>query len=162
MDVLWARHGQNLANVTRTMSHRSYDGDLTDLGREQAQELADRLVGFVQDPIRLLVCSPLRRARQTADILGRVLGLPVAMELEDLREVNVGALDGRRDAEAWDTYDRVLAAWQSGERTARFPDGEDLDTLCARLRRALMTVAEKEQQGVDPWSSPMPATCGRG
>jgi broad specificity phosphatase PhoE len=112
VDVLWARHGQNLANVTRTLSHRTYDGDLTDLGRRQAQALADQLRGFVDDPIRLLVCSPLRRARQTAEIVASTLGLEVAMELEELREVNVGVLDGRGDTDAWETYEAILAAWQ--------------------------------------------------
>ncbi|HEX3922959.1 MAG TPA: histidine phosphatase family protein [Streptosporangiaceae bacterium] len=131
--VLWARHGQNVANLSQTFSHRVFDGDLTETGREQALRLA----------VRLLACSPLRRARQTADIIGRRLGLPVAMELEDLREVNVGALDGRSDAEAWDTYARVLQAWRAGEAGTRFPGGEDRDELCARLGRALAAVARR-------------------
>jgi broad specificity phosphatase PhoE len=142
VNVLWARHGQNLANITRTLSHRVYDADLTDLGRVQAEALAERLVGFVEDPIGLLACSPMRRARQTADIVGARLGLPVAMELEDLRELNVGTLDGRNDAAAWEAYERVLSAWRQGEATVRFPDGEDLNTVCARLRRALVSVVE--------------------
>jgi len=141
--VLWARHGQNVANLSQTFSYRVFDGDLTETGREQAQRLADRLAGQAGDPVRLLACSPLRRARQTADIVGRRLGLPVALELEDLREVNVGALDGRSDPEAWDTYTRVLRAWREGEAGARFPGGEDRDELCARLGRALATVARR-------------------
>jgi broad specificity phosphatase PhoE len=103
-DVLWARHGQNLANLTHTFSHRVFDGDLTDLGRRQAQDLAERLAAPGGDPVGRLVCSPLRRARQTADIVGLRLGLPVVMELDELREVNVGDLDGRSDARAWETY----------------------------------------------------------
>src|SRR5580704_5163989 len=141
--VLWARHGQNVANLSQTFSYRVFDGDPTETGREQALRLADRLAGQAGDPVRLLACSPLRRARQTADIIGRRLGLPVAMELEDLREVNVGALDGRSDPEAWDTYTRVLRAWREGEAGARFPGGEDRDELCARLGRALAAVARR-------------------
>jgi broad specificity phosphatase PhoE len=140
-NVLWARHGQNVANLTHTLSHRVYDGDLTDAGRRQAEQLAARLVAPGADPIGRLACSPLRRARQTADIIGHQLGLPVAMVLDDLREVNVGVLDGRSDAEAWATYTEVLAAWQAGDAAARFPGGEDRDELCARLRRALAAVA---------------------
>jgi probable phosphoglycerate mutase len=140
-NVLWARHGQNVANLTETFSHRVFDGDLTDAGRRQAHELADRLAAGDGEPVAYLVCSPLRRARQTADIVGRRLALPVAMELDDLRELNVGELDGRSDPRAWDTYTRVLAAWRAGETRARFPGGEDRDELCARLRRALTAVA---------------------
>jgi broad specificity phosphatase PhoE len=62
------------------------------------------------------------------------------MELDDLREVNVGDLDGRSDARAWEIYTRVLAAWRAGDAGARFPGGEDRDELCARLLRALTTV----------------------
>jgi len=141
VDVLWARHGENVANLTKTLSFRIFDGDLTDAGRQQARDLAERLTASGGDRIGLLVCSPLRRARQTAGILGQRLGLPVAMELDDLREVNVGDLDGRNDARAWDIYARVLAAWRAGDASARFPGGENRDELCARLLRALTAVA---------------------
>jgi len=139
--VLWARHGQNVANLTHTLSHRVFDGDLTDAGRQQADDLGARLAASGSDPIGLLACSPLRRARQTADVIGHHLGLPVAMVLDDLRELNVGVLDGRSDAEAWATYTEVLGAWQAGDAAARFPGGEDRHELCARLRRALGAVA---------------------
>ena len=141
VDILWARHGENVANVTRTLSYRVFDGDLTDAGRQQARELGERLAAGGAGPVGLLVCSPLRRARQTADIVGRRLGLPVAMELDDLREVNVGDLDGRSDARAWEIYARVVAAWRAGDASAGFPGGENRDELCDRLRRALMAVA---------------------
>ena len=41
--VTWARHGENLANVTRTLSFRIYDESLTEHGCQQARELAARL-----------------------------------------------------------------------------------------------------------------------
>jgi broad specificity phosphatase PhoE len=140
-NVLWARHGENVANLTRTLSYRVFDGDLTDVGRRQARELGKRLAAGGGDRIGLLACSPLRRARQTADIVGQRLGLPVAMELDDLREVDVGELDGRSDAQAWEIYTAVLAAWRAGDTQARFPGGENRDELCARLLRALTVVA---------------------
>ena len=142
MKILWARHGQNVANLSGTFSYRVFDGDLTELGQRQAAEMAAGLAASATgDPVRLLACSPLRRARQTAQIVGSALGLPVALELDDLRELNVGALDGRSDPDAWRAYDRVLAAWRIGDAHVRFPGGEDRDELCARLRRALLTVA---------------------
>jgi broad specificity phosphatase PhoE len=55
--------------------------------------------------------------------------------------VNVGELDGRSDAEAWEIYAAVLAAWRAGDTLARFPGGENRDELCARLLRALTVVA---------------------
>ena len=138
--ILWARHGQNVANISRTLSYRVFDGDLTSTGRQQAADLADHLAAH-DDRIGQVVCSPLRRARQTAQIIADRLGLPVAAELDELRELNVGTLDGRSDPQAWAVYDAVLAAWAAGQGTARFPGGEDYAELCARLRHALVTVA---------------------
>jgi broad specificity phosphatase PhoE len=83
----------------------------------------------------------LRRARQTAQIVSARLGLPVAAELDELRELNVGRLDGRSDPRAWAVYEEVLAAWAAGQGRVRFPGGEDYGELCARLRHAMVTVA---------------------
>lgn len=140
--IFWARHGQNVANLTDTFSYRVFDGELTEHGRRQAARLAERLAASAaDDPIRLLACSPLRRARQTAQLVGSVLGLPDAVELDDLRELNVGDLDGRSDADAWRIYREVLAAWRAGDQRVRFPGGEDRDELCSRLRRGLLTIS---------------------
>jgi broad specificity phosphatase PhoE len=139
--IWWARHGENVANLTGTFSHRIFDGDLTGTGRRQAEALAGYLATVSGARVGALVCSPLRRARQTAQIIGSRLGLPVACELDDLRELDVGALDGRSDPAAWDIYAAVLAAWRQGDTQARFPGGENCDELCARLRRALVTAA---------------------
>jgi broad specificity phosphatase PhoE len=138
--VHWARHGENVANLSGTFSYRVFDGDLTDRGIAQARRLAERLHAAT-DCYGLLVCSPLRRARQTAQIVSGQLGLPVAAELDDLREVNVGELDGRADDSAWRVYEPTLAGWRSGRLSQRFPGGESGDELAARTRRALRGIA---------------------
>jgi len=137
--VHWARHGENVANLSRTFSYRVFDGDLTDRGIAQARDLADTLRAAT-DGYGLLVCSPLRRARQTAQIVSARLELPVAAELDDLREVNVGELDGRADDSAWRVYEAILAAWRAGQLSQRFPGGESGDELVARTRRALASI----------------------
>ncbi len=132
--VTWARHGENLANVTRTFSFRVYDESLTERGCQQARDLAARLAaGPAPDRI---VCSPLRRAAETAAILAEALRTADVTADENLREVNVGSLDGRNDAHAWDIYNGVLEAWRRGDYAARFPAGEDCAGLAARLRAA--------------------------
>lgn len=140
--VHWARHGENVANVSRRFSYRVFDGALTDRGIAQAAQLADALHA-AGHRYGLLACSPLRRARQTAQIVSARLGLPVAAELEGLREVNVGNLDGRGDDEAWTIYESVLAAWRSGQLDHRFPDGESGHELAARIGQALQAIAAR-------------------
>jgi broad specificity phosphatase PhoE len=140
--VHWARHGENVANLSRTFSYRVFDGDLTGRGIAQARCLAETLRAAA-DRYGLLVCSPLRRARQTAQIVSARLRLPVTAELDDLREVNVGELDGRADDSAWRVYEATLAAWRSGQLGQRFPGGESGYELAARIRRALRAVASQ-------------------
>lgn len=140
--VHWARHGENVANVSRRFSYRIFDGDLTDRGARQAGELA-ALLQAAGHPYGLLACSPLRRAQQTAQVVSARLGLPVWAELEDLREVNVGDLDGRNDDEAWRIYDAILEAWRSGQLDDRFPGGESGHELAGRIGRALHVIAER-------------------
>src|SRR6202044_4087580 len=48
--VLWARHGQNVANLSQTFSYRVFDGDLTETGREQALRLGGRAPGRGRGP----------------------------------------------------------------------------------------------------------------
>lgn len=69
-DVYLVRHGQ-----ARDMEWRAYGPDpaLTELGRTQATTCAAGLAG--QGPFAALYCSPLRRARQTAVIIGTHVGL---------------------------------------------------------------------------------------
>jgi broad specificity phosphatase PhoE len=138
--VFWVRHGENVANLSRTFSHRIFDGDLTDRGRDQAQALATSLadsgVRFTE-----MWASPLRRARQTAEILGHQLDLGIAGKLDELREVNVGELDGRNDAAAWATYRDVLADWRDGNLDRHFPGGENGHELAARISSALHRLA---------------------
>ncbi|HPB73416.1 MAG TPA: histidine phosphatase family protein [Phycicoccus sp.] len=142
--VYWVRHGENVANVSRTLSHRVFDGDLTAVGRSQAQALAARLAGEGFDFGSAWV-SPLRRARQTAQILTAELGLGDAEVVEALREVDVGVLDGRSDDEAWRVYETTLTRWRSGDLGARFPGGEDGQQLADRLAGALTTIARRDR-----------------
>jgi broad specificity phosphatase PhoE len=145
--ILWARHGHNQANLTRRLSHRILDPPLTDRGRAEAQvlaaRLADRLAGT---PSPVVASSPLQRAQQTATVVAARLGVGI-LTLDDLREIDVGDLDGRGDAEAWAAYDAVLTRWRHRDHAARFPGGEDWHMLCRRLLRALITVAGEAGAG---------------
>jgi broad specificity phosphatase PhoE len=95
------RHGQSEGNLG---SHAS-DPDLTSLGRQQATLVGERLEG---NGIDLLLCSPLRRALRTAEIIGGKIKLkPVAWP--DLME-------------SWDGSD----ATPRSKLTAMFPNC-DLD-----------------------------------
>ncbi|HEV7524557.1 MAG TPA: histidine phosphatase family protein [Acidimicrobiia bacterium] len=72
MDLLWVRHGEpeRIAAGTGVPANPA----LTALGREQAERLAAWLAA---EPVDIVLSSPQRRARETAEPIARVHGLEV-------------------------------------------------------------------------------------
>lgn len=140
--ILFIRHGENPANLSGELSHRDVDYSLTERGRRQAQAVAEHLAAGHEGQVDAVFSSPLRRARETAAVIGFVLGLEVE-ELEELRELNVGDLEGRSDEHAWRIHDEIDAAWLSGSTESAFPGGEDLATALGRFGGALRTIVER-------------------
>lgn len=132
--VYLVRHGENTANLTREFSHRRVDYSLTPKGVLQAQQTGDYFRG---QPIDAIYTSPLKRALETADIIGAVLGIAPTV-LEEFREVNVGALEGRPpNDDDWLEHDRIIRAWLTDQPDILFPEGENYHMLLARMRAGL-------------------------
>ncbi len=72
MRLILARHGQTGANVARQMDSATPGAELTELGLEQAQALADQLG---REPIEVIYVSTLTRTQQTAAPLAAALDL---------------------------------------------------------------------------------------
>lgn len=91
-DFIFVRHGQSQANANGVVN----DGDspLTALGVEQAKETARALRSLRFEAI---VCSPLLRARQTAEIIANELGFHRVhiTVISELRERGLGLLEGK-------------------------------------------------------------------
>jgi phosphohistidine phosphatase len=62
---------------------RRWPGDrarpLTPAGSERLQQVA-RLLGATMEPVHVVLCSPLLRARQTAEVFQRLAGWPAPLE----------------------------------------------------------------------------------
>jgi len=133
--LLLVRHGENPANVHHILSFRKADFRLTARGRRQALEAKAALaVG----PEARYWASPLRRARHTAELLAPP-GTPVTV-LEDLREFDVGVLDGSGRTDDRRVYYDAIGAWREGREQVRFPGGENMVEAVARLRNALCRI----------------------
>jgi broad specificity phosphatase PhoE len=133
--VLLARHGESDWNRSKQWQGFA-DRPLTDLGREQAVELAQRLEDTDLDAV---YSSDLQRARDTAEIVARTKGLTV-QTTPDLREVDVGSWSGLTRAEAEEQYPEQYARWlQGGEG---WEDGETYEELGERVVRAITRIAE--------------------
>jgi uncharacterized phosphatase len=90
MQLALIRHGQTDWNLRGLMQGRT-DIPLNDTGRAQAEAASALIAGAEWD---LVVSSTLGRARETAAILARRLGLPVAGAYDDLVEQDFGAAEG--------------------------------------------------------------------
>ena len=105
--VILIRHGESTWNQERRIQG-NLDPGLSDRGRAQAALLADRLKGRA---FAGLHTSTLRRALETAAVLGTAIGLD-PQPADALREINLGAWEGKTAAEIrieWgDAYDRWL------------------------------------------------------
>lgn len=131
--IYLVRHGENPANLNNQFSHRHVDYSLTPKGVLQAQQTA---LYFKSKPIDAIYCSPLKRAIETAQIIGEAIGLDPEV-VEHFREVNVGALEHDPSDENWDLHDSIIESWMRGQPDTRFPDGEDYHTLLARMRQGV-------------------------
>jgi broad specificity phosphatase PhoE len=138
--VFLARHGESDWNAAnRFQGH--IDRPLTDLGREQARALAD-LVAV--ERVEAVYTSPLRRARETADIVAARAGLePVA--LPDLREVDTGSWSGLSRAEVQSRFPDGFERWVAGG--SGWEDGETHEQMAERVLRALRSIAEAHPEG---------------
>jgi len=156
-ELLLVRHGETDWNaVGRLQGHT--DRPLSDYGREQARRLADDLAGEEFDAI---YASDLARARETAEIVGERLQLPV-VEDPDLREKNWGTWEGLTSTERLEVelagesteehQRRMLAAL--GRIAANYPGGRVLVVTHGGSMRRVQT----EALG---FAMPVVENCGR-
>jgi broad specificity phosphatase PhoE len=143
--ILLARHGQTDFNAPPTRIQGSLDPPLNELGRSQARELAE----LVADKgIVALYASDMRRARETADIVGERIGLEPLIEPR-VRECGWGAWEGRLVEDIAREEPEHWEAWLQAGEEFRFPSspgksGESLVEHMARTTAALDDVARGE------------------
>jgi broad specificity phosphatase PhoE len=131
------RHGENTANLTREFSHRAVDYSLTPKGMLQARQTAEY---FKTRPVDAIYTSPLKRAIETAQVIGEAVGVE-PLVLEQFREVNVGSLEGRPPTnEIWAEHDRIVRSWMTGQPDLLFPEGENYHMLLDRMRAGIAEV----------------------
>ena len=138
--LLLARHGQSDWNAARRWQGFA-DRPLTERGRAQAAELAERLADIALDAV---YSSDLKRARETAEKVARVQGLDGTTEPR-LREVNVGSWEGLTREEAEQRFPEGFARWRAGG--TGWDDGETYGEMSKRVLAAVDDIARRHNGG---------------
>ncbi|WP_210609209.1 bifunctional RNase H/acid phosphatase [Streptomyces rhizosphaericus] len=125
------RHGETpLTPEKRFSGSGGTDPALSDVGRHQAERVAAALAA--RGTIQAVVASPLRRCRETAEVVARRLGLDVRVE-EGLRETDFGAWEGLTFAEVKERYPDDLDAWLASTEVAPTGGGESFAAVTRRV-----------------------------
>jgi probable phosphoglycerate mutase len=131
MKLYIARHGQTTWNVDDLVCGRA-DVPLTELGHQQARKLAE---SALDKKIDVILCSPLERARHTAQPISDAIGVPIQID-ERLVEFDFGSFDGT--SRFGDEF-----VWLRAQMPTRFPGGESGFDLAYRVYSLLYEIKEK-------------------
>jgi broad specificity phosphatase PhoE len=146
-----ARHGQTAYNAEgRFQGHLPVP--LDDTGREQARALAEAVA---QVEVHGFVCSPLARARETAEIVAERIGIEPE---EDARfcETDTGDWTDRSFAEIKAEDPEGFHRYEVSDPTFRYPGGESFAEQSDRVQAGLADLRAR------PDALPALVVCHRG
>lgn len=117
--VVLVRHGESNATVQRRLAGVKCCTGLSDLGVQQAERLRDRYALGNEAPIDAFWSSPVLRARQTAEIMAKAIGMQPVLDPE-FEEHRPGDAEGL-------TFDDVIARFgeppRAGSMHTRYVQG---------------------------------------
>ncbi|NOY15098.1 MAG: histidine phosphatase family protein [bacterium] len=115
------RHAQSYDNIRRIFSGRR-NSRLTPAGLKQAQELAEKLRG---EKIDLFITPPLKRCRQTLDVVKKYHPQADMLVSKDLLERDYGDLTGKSKLKMMKLYPKKAVLWRRSWDVPP-PNGESL------------------------------------
>ena len=136
MKLYVMRHGQTDWNAAGKVQGCT-DIELNENGVEQAQKAREK---FNQCEIDVILCSPLKRTRKTAEIVNQDKQVPIVFE-ERLKERNFGDLEGKRPEKY---QQKFTNAWNCLLNTKE-DNIEPVVDLCDKVWGFLDEVKEKYQ-----------------
>ena len=132
-EIYLCRHGRTSWNDEHRIQGRT-DIPLDEVGLAQARDLS-RFLATCHPKARVVVSSPLQRARQTAEPIARGLGIDIVID-EDITEIDTGEYTGQNMIEL-----KKDPTWQAHIAdpfvTGYGPYGEPSDVVRERVMRAI-------------------------
>ena len=139
---LWlARHGRTAWNAEGRIQGQ-VDLPLDEMGRQQAHHVAERLKNVA---VAAIYSSPLQRARQTAEMIGAALNLPVAFD-DRLKEYDFGVLSGLTWADVVAQHPKLAQRWADDIWSVPIEGSEGRAAFHSRIAVAMQTIAAVHDQ----------------
>ena len=144
MSILLARHGETDWNVERRIQGNT-DIPLNENGIRQAHSLSSYLEREEREkgvPLSFVFTSPLKRAEETAEIVGKRLVVPVEV-IPGLEEMDFGVCEGKSWLQAKAEYAKEIEEWEGNKRYHKIPGGESYQDVLERFFSAWSLIKKK-------------------
>jgi len=140
--IILVRHGESIVTVKRILGGPRSCVGLTDLGRQQAGRLRDRLASVAEFDVDVLMSSGYPRALQTAEILAPGVG-----NLDIAVDIGFGEHDPGPECDGLSFEEFVRRHgppdWAADPHLEFFPGGETIAQFHERVHGALDTVVRQ-------------------
>lgn len=140
--VYFVRHGTTASNEAGRFQGIT-NNPLGEVGLRQADALAQRFRG---SDVEAVYCSPLLRARQTAEGVSRYLDCEPT-PVDGLREVNGGVLENHTNEENESRYPGSMTTLRSDPTHFAPPEGETGREVWERVHAAVQELVAKHPNG---------------
>ncbi|MBU5311089.1 histidine phosphatase family protein [Tissierella carlieri] len=134
------RHGQSEWNKLNMIQGQK-NTILTDLGRQQALSLGNRLIN---EDIDIIYASDLSRAYTTAKIISDVIRKPL-ISSESLREINFGPWEGLSIGEIQEKYNSEYSIWLREPQSLNMKGAETLQILQERVMKYIDHIIDENK-----------------
>jgi probable phosphoglycerate mutase len=131
--LLVVRHGESNVTVNRQIGGPLTCTGLSDLGRQQAERLRDRVAAGELSTIDEVWASTMPRARETAEIINQAIGHELQLD-QEFEEFRPGDADGMTFADYVEQYGMIDQMAEPYKDLS--PGGESRSTFFLRVGRA--------------------------
>ncbi len=143
MRIFIARHGQTEWNV-KGLWQGVTDTALTEVGKEQARQLAESLVG---SSIKKVYTSNLQRANITGQTVADRLGIPCEI-IPGIHEIGLGEWQGYTWAQIREKWPELSEKWMEEPLTTCCEGGETYQHMVDRFVAAIHKLLRENDQDI--------------
>ncbi len=140
-EFILVRHGFSVTNKSKCFTGQM-DVPLDEVGKEQGKIVSSYI--YENYKVDAIYSSDLMRARDTLALLSEKTGVPITTR-KDLREINVGAVQGMSFSDFTEKYPEEFKKRQENFGDFKFPDGESNKELMERALFAIDEIARENE-----------------